>query len=469
MSLNGEGDASNSEGDRRGPVAPGGSGARSARVTSRLLLSGGCVLTLGAKTPNFARADLLIDGGVVAEVGRGIRARDAEVVDATDTIVMPGFVDTHRHAWTTLFRNMGIGDAGAADTARVDERYGRDDVYAATLIGLLGAAEAGITTVVDWSPLAADGGTVDAALQAHADAGLRTVFVHAPRERLEGAAATSLEATVRSLTAGAGPSTRIAFGSVVPGPGDDRIVDAWARARALGLRIHAHGDRRAPLGGAIAAAAARGLLGEDVTLIHPTNVDDADLEAIASSGAAVSLAPSSEMAGGRGSPPIQQLIDRDIRLGLGVDDERVTPGDLFAQMRETISLQHATVFDRKLAGKAGVPKLMSTRDVIRSATVDGARVAGFAGVTGALEPGMQADVVVLRTDRPNVFPINDPIGAVVWGMDTSNVDWVLVGGRVVMRNGLLEADVARARSLAEQAWARVTGPGDMVAQGGGMR
>jgi cytosine/adenosine deaminase-related metal-dependent hydrolase len=110
---------------------------------------------------------------------------------------------------------------------------------------------------------------------------------------------------------------------------------------------------------------------------------------------------------------------------------------------------------------------MSTRDVIRSATSDGARVAGLAGVSGSLEPGMQADVVVLRTDRPNVFPINDPIGAVVWGMDTSNVDWVLVGGRVMMRNGLLEADVARARALAEAARVRIAPTGGIVAVSGG--
>ena len=124
-------------------------------------------------------------------------------------------------------------------------------------------------------------------------------------------------------------------------------------------------------------------------------------------------------------------------------------------MRATISLQHATVFDRKLAGKAGLPRLMSTRDVIRSATVDGARVAGLGGVTGSLEPGMQADVIVLRTDRPNVFPINDPIGAVVWGMDTSNVDWVFAGGRVLMRDGVLQADVQRTRSLATEARSRL--------------
>ena len=129
----------------------------------------------------------------------------------------------------------------------------------------------------------------------------------------------------------------------------------------------------------------------------------------------------------------------------------MTPGDLFAQMRATISMQHATVFDRKLAGKAGVPKLMSTRGVIRHATVDGARAAGLGAVTGSLEPGKQADIVMLRTDRPNIFPINDPIGAVVWGMDTSNVDWVFVAGRPLMRSGALDANVDRARDLATTA------------------
>ena len=198
--------------------------------------------------------------------------------------------------------------------------------------------------------------------------------------------------------------------------------------------------------------------------MHCSSLDDADIDAIAASGASVSLAPSSEMASGLGTPPIQPLIDRDIRPGLGVDEERLTPGDLFAQMRATISLQHATVFDRKLAGKAGVPKLMSTRDVIRHATVDGARAAGLGTVTGSLEPGKQADIVVLRTDRPNIFPINDPIGAVVWGMDTSNVDRVFVAGRPVMRGGVLEADVERARDLATTAQHRV-GPAAGLAVG----
>ncbi len=258
--------------------------------------------------------------------------------------------------------------------------------------------------------------------------------------------------------------TSVALGFDVPGSADlDAVAERWAAARELGMRIHAHAGSRSSGRGVIADLAARGLLGEDVTLVHCVELDDADVDAIAASGASVALVPTNEVSSDLGSLPIvQQLVDRDIRPGLGVDDGCVTPGDMFAQMRATNSMQHATVFDRKLAGKAGVPRLMNTRDMIRYATTDGARVAGLGGVTGSLEPGMRADVIVLRTDRPNVFPINDPIGAVVWGMDTSNVDMVLVDGRVVMRDGVLEADVQRARELATSALERVAAASGLV-------
>ena len=154
-------------------------GRRRGRRVSKLLLRGGCVLTLGVKTQNHAAADVLIDGEPIAEVGQGLRARDAEVVDATDTIVMPGFVDTHRHAWRALFRNMGasIPRSTPVSPASFGDRYTSDDVYAATLIGLLGAVEAGITTVVDWFDVPHRCRAAEAALRAHTDAGLRTVFV----------------------------------------------------------------------------------------------------------------------------------------------------------------------------------------------------------------------------------------------------------------------------------------------------
>jgi 5-methylthioadenosine/S-adenosylhomocysteine deaminase len=435
---------------------------------TRILLRGGCVLSLGARSANHPSGDVLIEDGVIAEVGTGIRARDAEQVDAADTIVMPGFVDTHRHVWTSLFRNLGDGDprsATPAATWAVADRFAPDDVYAATLVGLLGAAEAGITTLVDWSHLPVEEGHAEAALQAHADSGLRTVFACArPATDAQGGALAEMVPRLRDA---AGPLTSIAAGSILDGTGGlDEVTEGWAPARELGMRVHVHSGSDRPEPGLLQRAAERGLLRDDVTLVHHTAAAVADFEAIAASRAAISLAPSSEMAAGVGAPPIQELIDRGIRPGLGVDDERVAPGDLFAAMRATISVQHATVFDRKLAGKAGLPRLMTTRDVIRFATSDGARVAGVGDVTGSIEPGKRADLILLRTDRPNIFPINDPIGAVVWGMDTSNVDLVIVDGRVVMRDGVLDADLDRARALAGEARERVGAAAGLLQAGG---
>ncbi len=394
----------------------------------KTLLKGGCLLTLDRKIGNMARGDVLIEDGRISEVGETVRARDAEVVDCTDTIVMPGFVDTHRHAWRSLFRNAGVDPSGAPISASPYRSHHQpDDLYASTLIGLLGAAGSGTTTVVDWADIPESSEHLDAVLQAHADSGLRTVLVHPLGQPI----------TAESLVGrfeGNGLSLLAVGGSDPNQSNLDQVADEWALARSLGVRIHTHCGTGASEG-AIAALAARGLLGEDVTLVHCTNLGAEDLDAIASSGAAVSLTPASEMAGGLGSPPVQEFIDREIGPGLGVDDESIAPGDVFAQIRAIISIQHATAFDLKLAGKAGIPKLMTTREVIRHGTVDGARAAGLAGIAGTLTPGTQGDVIVLRTDRPNIFPINDPIGAVVWGMDTSNLDWVFVGGRALMRAG----------------------------------
>jgi 5-methylthioadenosine/S-adenosylhomocysteine deaminase len=442
-----------------------------AKMNGRILLRGGCVLTLDPKSANLRKGDVLIEDGRIAEVGEGLRSRDAEVIDTTDTVVMPGFVDTHRHAWESLFRNFGEGGpSGEASVlpAAYGSHYTSEDVYSSTLIGLLGAAEAGITSVVDWSDIQLDPTYADAALQAHADAGLRTVFVHSVPSWAENreAVGPALGRLASGRTDPAQSITTLAFGPADPVPPNrqqadgqmahlEKLAGDWKSARELGLRIHAHTGSEASSGGVVAAMSGKGMLGADVTLVHGTNLNDDDLDAISSSGSGISLAPSSEMAGGRGSLTIQRLIDRGIRPGLAVDTERVAPGDMFAQMRAAISMQHATFFDLKLAGKAGLPQLMSTREVIRYATIDGARVVGLGGVTGSLVPGKRADIVVLRTDRPNIFPINDPIGAVVWGMDTSNVDWVIAGGRILMRNGVLETDVERARNLARAAQQRV--------------
>lgn len=425
-------------------------------MKSKILIRGGCVLTLGERTPNFNEADVLVEDGIILEVGAGLRSRDAEVVEAGDAIVMPGFVDTHRHVWKSLFRNLGDG-ANSVPASVFGSHYEPDDVYAGTLIGLLGALEAGITTLVDWSDISLSAEHTAAAMQAHADSGIRSVFVPAtPGWADTGATGTRLR------DADGQPLTTIAYGpGTVDGVDPAAVAKSWEEARRSGLRTHAH-IGTTPGKGEIPALAELGLLDESVTLVHGSRLEVSDLQTISSTGARLCLTPASDMASGRGTPPIQGVIDNAIITGLGVDDETLAPGDIFAQMRATNSIQHATMFDLKLAGKAGLPQLLNTRQVIKYATSGGARVAGVDAVTGSLEPGKQADIIVLSTDRPNIHPINDPIGAVVWGMDTSNVELVLVAGKALLTQGRLEADLERARKLATDSRRRIAEASGML-------
>ncbi len=131
---------------------------------------------------------------------------------------MPGFVDTHRHVWRSLFRNLGDG------VSDLGPHYRADDVYAATLIGLLGAADAGITTVVDWSDPLQDGSMAEAALEAHVDSGMRTMLV-----------VPQVEALRRLQSGSGGEMTTFGFGATVGGP-----PEAWALARQAGARVFAH-------------------------------------------------------------------------------------------------------------------------------------------------------------------------------------------------------------------------------------
>lgn len=416
---------------------------------TRRIVKGGVVLTMAG--PNHAEADVLIEDGWISEIAPNIRDRGAEVIDASDAIVMPGLVDAHRHLTTTLAKHTG----GVGRTDPAVSGLAPDDAYASTLVGLLGAAANGTTTVVDWYDGPRTPEHLDAVLAAHAESGLRTVLV------VDVGADGGPGELQRLAAVGAGPLQVIASGAPDPVDDLDATAAAVASARDLGLRTHVHAGRTDAGAGTVVAMSGRGLLGEDVTLIHCTRLGGEDLDAIASAGATVVITPSTEMADGTGMPQVQRFLDREIRPGLGVDTETLAPGDVLAQMRSMISLQHAMYFDLKLVGKAGLPNLLTTREVIRNGTIHGARAAGLGDRTGSLEPGKRADVLVLRSDRPNIFPINDPVGAVVWGMDTSNIDWVLVAGEPVVAAGEPTGDVQRAIALATGAATRLAGAGEV--------
>ena len=159
---------------------------------------------------------------------------------------------------------------------------------------------------------------------------------------------------------------------------------------------------------------------------------------------------------GHGHPPIQKAIDTGIRPSLSVDVETSVPNDFFQQMRTVFSLQKNDVWARKLAGDKEPPKFLTVREVLEFATIEGARANGLDHKIGTLSPGKEADIILLRTDRLNVMPMNNAVGAVVTSMGPQNVDTVLIGGKVMKRNGqLVGVDFARLARLGDEARERL--------------
>jgi 5-methylthioadenosine/S-adenosylhomocysteine deaminase len=420
--------------------------------TGKTLIRGGTVLTMDPDLGDFASADVLIEGDRIVAVRPGLDAADAEVIDATGMIVMPGFVDTHRHIWEGLLRNIGTDVPLEGRSSYISyvlhklaPAYRPEDAYIGDLISALGAIDAGVTTLLDWSHIQGSPAHTDAVIQALKDSGLRAVFAYGfPwwgkwEERQPSwfvrAASEHFSTKEQMLT----------LALAAPGPEftDFEITrDHWKLAREADARITTHvGVGSYGKDGKVQEMGEAGLLGPDTTYIHCTTLNDTEIQMIVDTGGTVSLASPVEMMMGHGMPPIQKFLDRGLRPSLSVDVETNVPSDMFNQMRSVLGLQRAIA---TAEGKAP----MSAADVLACATIDGAKANGLGSKVGSLTPGKQADVILLRTDRLNVTPLNDPATAVVAGMDTGNVDTVLIAGRSMKRHGeLLHVDWEAVRRM----------------------
>src|SRR5438105_748593 len=147
-----------------------------------ILIKGGCVLSLDRAIGDFEQADVLIEGKKISAVQPNISAPNAQVIDAKNRIVMPGFVDTHRHMWQGFLRNV-LPDGSLEDYRNVVQRtFGAkmvpDDVYAADLLSALGAIDSGVTCILDWSHIGNSPAHTDACIKGLQDSGIRSVFAY---------------------------------------------------------------------------------------------------------------------------------------------------------------------------------------------------------------------------------------------------------------------------------------------------
>jgi 5-methylthioadenosine/S-adenosylhomocysteine deaminase len=428
------------------------------------VISGGTVVSVDPTLGNLTGVDVVIEDGVIASIGDASDVRDAEVIDATGSIVMPGFVDTHRHTWQAALRNIAsdwtLGHYFTGLHFGFSPFFRPEDTYIGNLLGRLEALESGITTMLDWSHNLRTPAHADAAADALVEAGGRSIFAHgcgAPHWQVP--SSLPHDEDIRRLREERFPSDDglVTLALAARGPQFtplDVTEHDFGLARELDLRITVHvGDGEWGKTHPIDALDSRGLLGADVTYVHCNTIGDDELDRIAATGGTASVAPDVELQMGHGWPATGRLLRAGIRPSFSIDVCTSNGGDMFGTIRTAIGCQRG--LDNADAEAAGVHASsrdeigLTCRDMVDFATLQGAVACGLDSRIGSLTPGKDADLIVLRGDALALTPLNNPEGAIVYNAHPGLVDTVIVAGTVVKRHGeLVGVDLARIRRLA---------------------
>jgi 5-methylthioadenosine/S-adenosylhomocysteine deaminase len=452
-----------------------------------LLVRGGRLLR--EPGPALVRADVLVEGDRIAAVEPSVGHREGlEVLDAAGFVVMPGLVNAHTHAHNLLLRGLAgrwtledLLNHGPALNARRTP----DDHYVSAALSAVEMLRSGCTTAYDLfmavpAPTVED---LEAVARAYTDVGMRAVVAGAVadllfwdtvpglmdllpkplRRRLEEIRVAPAEAllrlgeqTIRRLDGAAGGRIRVALAPTIPTQCSDEFLAGCARlAREHGVGIHTHlseskvqvvAARQRWGRTAVERLAELGLLGPRFVGAHGVWLTEDDMRRLADAGAVVSHNPASNLRLGSGIAAVREMLDRGLSVALGTDGSMSSDNqNLFEALRLAA-----------LVGNVRFPhdpaRWLGAAEVWRMATAGGARAVGLEADLGALEPGRQADLVLLRDDSPALRPMSDVLGSLVYVETGASVDTVVVGGRVVLRAGrVLGVDEAGLREQAQAA------------------
>ena len=467
----------------------------------RILLRGGVVLSLDPRVGDFEKADVLVDGKMIAQIAPTISASDAEIVDCAGTIVMPGFITTHHHQYETLQRSIipdgllagpwpqesygsvvqniwtagRIADAADPNTIVWDlgrSPYDPEDCYISELVACLSEISEGITTGTDTSQSSHTPEHTDAMIQGLMDSGRRMVYAYTGGiDRRSEGMRYEFPGAMDDTTTGIGRIAKKYFSSKDqlvtlgfgggPGPAAPGVdYTGWQLARAFGASIHNHNVGGKNVVISAAADARNGNDWSDVTFIHCTRWQDEPVAQISygqhaypkesgskaweiwrDRGAHVSIAVLIEMQMRHGMPPFQQSLDHGILPSLSPDVDANMTTDPFSLMRGAFCLQRALAndlaFPESNPGNLPVPQAVTSRQVIEMATIAGAASNRVLDKVGTLTPGKEADIVVLDARSINTWPMNNVPGTIVTMMNPRHVRDVLIAGKVVYWKGKL--------------------------------
>lgn len=416
----------------------------------RILIRGAHLLTQDPTLGDLV-GDILIDHGIIAQIGRDLDATGATVIDGTDRAVLPGFVDTHRHTWQGAIRQVGTGWDFPTYRQHIQLTWGPqfspDDVYIGNLVGALGALDAGITTLRDESHIQNSPEHTDAAIAALRESGIRGIFAYgwpsidSDRWMLRGEATHPDDIRRVRSTVLDDDNALVTLQAMLRGPELSTLevtAQDLAMARELDIRssMHVGNGPWGPQYRGIGSLGEAGLLGEDLLFIHCCTSDDEELKMLADSGGHASVSAAVEaVLPGLGAPATGRLLANGIRPSLSVDTEASVAGDMFNVMRAALSAQNVGISIDPAAYES-LPAF-TPADLLAMATIEGARASGLDHRTGSITVGKDADLIVLRLDDANLLPANDIAASIVGAGHPGNIDTVLVAGQVRKYRGRL--------------------------------
>jgi cytosine/adenosine deaminase-related metal-dependent hydrolase len=418
------------------------------------------VLTMDDAHHVLHGADVLVTGDTITAVGPGLGVPEGTAeIDATGGIVMPGMIDTHRHMWQTAMRGYGadwtLTQYFVWNYLQWGKSFRPADIYAGNLLSAIEAIDAGVTTTVDWSHNLQTVEHAEAAADALQEVPGRFVLAYGNIQQApwEWSAAPEFRDFVSRRFSGGGTDMlgfQMAF-DVPPASPDFPEKAAFEVARDLGVPVTTHaGVWKVTTDDGIRLMHEHGFMTPSTIYVHAASLSADSYHRIAATGGSASLSTESEQSAGQGYPPTWKLRQHGIGVSLSMDTSVWWSADLFSAMRATLSADRAREhLEAHAKDETVTHHVLRAEQVVDWATRGGARALGMDSLTGSLEPGKKADVVLIKNDAsPVMFPLLNPYGHVVFQAQRGDVHTVMVNGRVVKyEHSLVGVDLPKARQV----------------------
>ena len=439
------------------------------------------VLTIDPSLGMIEGGDVLVVANRIATVGRQLVVPDGTAeIDATDGILMPGMIDTHRHMWQTALRGFGADWTLTNYFQFYYLNWGKifrpEDIYSGNLLAAIEGIDAGVTTTVDWSHGLQTVEYADAAVDAlEAVPGRFTLaygnLLGAPWQWTK---APEFADFIRRRIDGRGDMLRMQLAFDVTGDPTFPEKAAFEVARDFNLPVTTHaGVWGATNDNGIRLMHDHGFMTPSTIYVHAATLSEDSYHRIAATGGHTSISAESEQNAGQGYPPTWMLRRHNIPVSLSMDTSVWWSADMFSAMRATLNADRSRehLEAHKLNETVTLSHLRAEQ-VVTWATLGGAQALGMDGFIGSITPGKQADLVLIKNDQsPVMFPLLNPYGHVVFQAGRGDVHTVMVDGNIVKYDHrLLKIDLAKAKQavaktvehargqMGEQAWNEAMNP-----------